>query len=99
MSGRRGKAKPQKVIRTHLDPAQFAALQQFQKDYVEWFPKMQEAAAVSQELFKQIKESPMWRIAESVRPDHVPEPTQPQEWKVGHAKVNYVDKIETGVDQ
>lgn len=84
-------SKRQKKIHD-LSGEQFEALKKFQKDFQTVAPQMQSAATAAKTLFDSMIEAPVWRIAETPRPQDVPQ--QPEMWSVGHAKVNYVDHID-----
>jgi septal ring factor EnvC (AmiA/AmiB activator) len=75
-----------------LDDEQRAALNKFQRDYQRAAPKMAELARTAQTLHKAMLDAPTWQIAENPRPEEASEPSL---FTVGHAKVNYVDHIET----
>jgi hypothetical protein len=78
----------------YLSDEQINALHQFQRDFGKAYPQIQQAQVAAQRIFQEMVNAPTWQIAEGQKPHYAPEP-EPQEWKVGHAKVNYVDKIET----
>jgi hypothetical protein len=74
------------------------AITQFQKDFHARLQPMRETRAVAQRIWQETVDAPRWRIAETTRPEHLPE-EPPQLWTVGHAKVNYVDKIDSRRDE
>lgn len=76
-----------------LTGEQKSALGKFQTDVQTALPHMQEMARTAQALHRNMINAPVWKILDTPRPDDVPE--QPQEWTVGHAKVNFVDHIKT----
>lgn len=75
-----------------LDGEQKAALGKFQKDFGKALPHMVEMAEAAKRLNQAMIDAPLWRVVETPKPDHVEEPEM---WSVGHAKVNYVDHIDT----
>ena len=82
--------------RVRVTPEQDAALQKWVRDFRTVAPQIAKAAAIEQRLFQEMLDAPTWQIAETPQPDHITE--QPEPWTVGHAKVNYVDKID-GIDE
>jgi hypothetical protein len=84
------KRKPHKVV--HMTPEQFAALKQYQKDMKQARPLMQETSQVARRIWEETKNAKTLRVAETAMPDGQ-EPPEMKPWTVGHAQVNYVDKI------
>jgi hypothetical protein len=78
-----------------MTPDQQAALTKWQKDFRTVWPQMQKTGVLAQRIFKEMVDAPQWQIAETERPEGV---SEPQMWTVGHAKVNYVDHIDTRGD-
>lgn len=75
-----------------LDGDQKLALGKFQKDFTRAMPHMVGMAQAAQRIHQDMVNAPNWRIADTPKPDEIPEPKM---WSVGHAKVNYVDHIDT----
>ena len=87
--------KRYKAINPALSSEQQHALAQFQRDYQKAHPVMMQARAVAERLWKELLDADEWRIATSQVPEHFQKQVeQPEMWSVGHAKVNYVDKID-----
>lgn len=78
-----------------LTDEQRAALRKFQRDLKTAKPVLSRTAQVAQDLHQAMVDAPVWRVTESPPPQQVSPPTQPELWTVGHAKVNYVDHIDT----
>jgi hypothetical protein len=74
---------------TELSGEERDALVQFARDVQTAAPQMREAAQAAQRIFHDLQHADTWRIAETPKPDGISESS----WSVGHAKVNYVDKI------
>lgn len=74
-----------------LTMEQRKALAQVQRDMQARMPKIIEMGKTAQSVFENLIKAPTWQISETPRPEHV---SEPKPWTVGHAKVNYVDKIE-----
>ena len=89
---KRRKRKPRKMIAVNLSGEQFGALQQFQKDLQTARPRIKETAQAAQRIWQDTVNAPTLRISEGARPEDMPEPL-PEQWHIGHAQVNYVDKI------
>lgn len=88
--------KPRRSNNLHLlDGQQRQALGQFAKDAQKVLPHMQAAAEAAKTLHRAMIDTPIWRIADGEKPDAMDPDTQPKQWTVGHAEVNYVDHIET----
>jgi hypothetical protein len=75
-----------------LNNEQRAALAKFQKDLKTAMPHIAEMGQTAKRLHQNMIDAPFWRVVETPKPDEVEE-LKP--WTVGHAKVNYVDHIET----
>jgi hypothetical protein len=67
------------------------AVMKFQRDAQKAMPKIVETAQAAQRVFAEMRDAPVWKLAETPRPQGV---SEPKLWTVGHAKVNYVDHIE-----
>jgi hypothetical protein len=93
----RHRASPNACV-VPLTTDQQQAIIQFQKDFHERLRPMQETRGVAERIWRETVDAPRWRIAETTRPDHLSE-EPPQLWTVGHAKVNYVDKIDSRRDE
>jgi len=94
---RQNRQRPQQDRqRAPLNTEQSAALQKWVRDFQTVAPEILKAAVVEQRLFQEMLDSPTWQIAETPQPEHITE--QPEPWTVGHAKVNYVEKID-GIDE
>jgi hypothetical protein len=100
--------KPPKIKRynqtetVYLTGEQQAALTDFQKTVRAVAPKVAEANMVAQRLFQEMVDSPEWRIIETPEEYRLGEdgkPAMPEVWKTGHAKVNYVDHIDSRRDE
>jgi hypothetical protein len=74
-----------------LSMEQRKALAKVQRDLQAAMPKMVEMGRVAQRTFQDLTTAQNWHISETPRPEHV---SEPKPWTVGHAQVNYVDKIE-----
>jgi hypothetical protein len=81
----------------YLNDEQKAAVLKFQKDFQKVLPRIQESQMVARRIFQEMVDAPTWQIAETERPEHMPEPDE-QVWTVGHAQVNEVDHIDIGED-
>jgi hypothetical protein len=95
------KGKRYKAIRrdANLTPEQQEALAKWQKDFQRAHPLIVETQAVAQRLWKELLDADEWRIAVSEVPEHLKaQQEKPEVWSVGHAKVNYVEKIEVKGD-
>ena len=77
---------------TKLNAEQRAALRKFQQDFQTAMPQLQHLAQTAKAVHQSMIDAPFWRIVDTPKPD---EAEQPEMWTVGHAKVNYVDHIET----
>ncbi len=75
-----------------MTPEGFAALKQYQKDMIAARPVMQETSEVARRIWDETKNAKTLRIAETQMPDGQ-QPPEVTPWTVGHAQVNYVDKI------
>jgi len=75
-----------------LSPDQREALDKWVNDFKKIVPELQRVAAIEQRLFQEMLDASTWQIAETEKPEWVTD--EPSEWTVGHAKVNYVDKID-----
>lgn len=73
-----------------LSMEQRKALAKVQRDLRTAMPKMVQAGRTAQRMFEDLTTAQTWNISETPRPEHV---SEPKPWTVGHAKVNYVDKI------
>lgn len=80
----------------YLNDEQKAAILKFQRDFKQVLPRIRESQMVAQRIFQEMLDAPTWQIAETERPEHMPEPPEQQAWTVGHAKVNEVDHIDIG---
>lgn len=74
-----------------LSMEQRKALAKVQRDLQAAMPKMVEAGRTAQRMFEDLKNAQNWQISETPRPEQV---SEPKPWTVGHAQVNYVDKID-----
>lgn len=88
----RGKRKPHKMLTKRLTAEEFAALKQYQKDMKAAKPLMHETSSVAQRIWDETVNAPTLRVAETQMPDGQQAP-EFEPWTVGHAQVNYVDKI------
>lgn len=82
-----------------LSMEQRKALAKVQRDMQAAMPKMIEMGRAAQRTFEELTTAPTWHISETPRPEKV---SEPKLWTVGHAQVNYVDKIDLrseGTDQ
>lgn len=79
-----------------LSPEQKESLTQWQKDFKKVFPAIQQSAGIAQRLFQEVMDAPIWQINEGPQLEEQVEPPKP--WTVGHAKVEYVNRIETKGD-
>lgn len=79
-----------------LNDEQREALNKWQKDFQKALPFMRQTAAIEQRLFQEMLDASTWQIAETPKPEYITE--EPKPWTVGHAQVNYVDKID-GIDE
>lgn len=77
--------------RLRLDDDQATALTTWQSDFKRAYPAMQEAAAVAQRLFQELYDAPRWDLVDSEKPQWAQQQDEPEEWTVGHAKVNITD--------
>lgn len=75
-----------------LSGEQLAALGKFQKDLKTTMPHMQAMAQAAKRVHQAMIDAPVWRVVETPKPEDLAEP---EPWTVGHAKINYVDHIET----
>lgn len=75
-----------------LDGDQRRTLGKFQKDFNQAMPHIIGLAQTAQRIHQDMVNAPNWRIADTPKPDEISEPKM---WSVGHAKVNYVDHIDT----
>ena len=88
------KPKFGRANRLHLlDGQQRETLSKFQKDFQTALPAMNELAQTAKAMHEAMIHAPGWQIMENEKPDAPVQP--PGMWSVGHAKVNYVDHIET----
>jgi hypothetical protein len=84
--------KAQRRNNIHMGSAeQKAALAKFQQDLGRALPYMTEMGRAAQALHQAMVNAPIWRVAETPRPDGAPDESM---FSVGHAQVNYVDHIE-----
>lgn len=74
-----------------LSMEQRKALAKVQRDLQAAMPKIVEMGKVAQRTFQDLTTAQNWHISETPRPEQV---SEPKPWTVGHAQVNYVDKIE-----
>lgn len=73
------------------------AFTKYQKDFRRALPHMREFAETAKRVHEGMVNAPYWTVQENAKPDA---PVQdPGMWSVGHAKVNYVDKIETSEEE
>lgn len=76
-----------------LDEAQQRELAKFQRDFKTVLPQMRGLAQTAKAVHQGMVNAPVWKVADAPKPDA---PVQePGVWSVGHAKINYVDHIET----
>ena len=91
--------KRYKRIRGDLSPEQQRALAEWQRTFQKAHPLMLETQSVARRLWQEVINATEWKIAESHVPEHMKEQVeQPEQWSVGHAKVNYVDHIDIKED-
>lgn len=69
------------------------ALGKYQKDFRKALPHITELAQSAKNMHQALIDAPLWSINQNPRPEGTQD--KPELWTVGHAKVNYVDHIET----
>lgn len=69
------------------------ALAKYQKDFRKALPHITQLATDAKTYYDTFMNAPAWAIADNPKAEG--EQRNPQAWTVGHAKVNYVDHIET----
>lgn len=77
-----------------LSGEQRAALVDFAKTFKKAAPNIARTTAVARRIHHEVINAPALNIAEAPKPPAFVQPP-PELWSVGHAKVNYVDHIET----
>lgn len=85
------KRKRRNEARVPLPQEQQDALTQWQKDFQNALPSIQQAAGLAQRIFQEVIDAPTWQIVDGRQPEDF---SPPEPWTVGHAKVNHVDHIE-----
>jgi hypothetical protein len=84
-----GEAMSKSDNKIQVTPEQREALGQYQRDFRAALPHIAELATAV--------DAPVWNIVQNPKPEGAQD--KPQLWSVGHAKVNYVDHIETTNDE
>ena len=89
--------KPKRLNPLGMNSDQREALAKYQQDFKAALPHMVEFAETAKRVHEGMINAPVWSIQENLKPDA---PVQdPGMWSVGHAKINYVDKIETSEEE
>jgi len=83
--------------RNELTPEQRAAVAKFKKDVKKVLPHIRTMGQVAKQVHQEFINAPTWYLAEAPKPYGFQEPP-PQQWSVGHAKINYVDHVKTHQD-
>jgi hypothetical protein len=83
--------------RIQVTPEQREALGQYQRDFRKALPYITELAQSAKQMHQALVDAPMWSIVQNPKPEGAQD--KPELWSVGHAKVNYVDHIETTNDE
>ena len=80
-----------------LTPEQIAVRNKFVKDLRTAMPSLVEIGKAAKKVHNDFITAPVWHLADAPKAPDFTEPP-PQEWSVGHAQVNYVDHIDTPLD-
>lgn len=86
--------------RNHIDELsdeQRAAVAKFRKDVRKALPHIATIGNVAKGVYQEFIDAPGWHLGQAPKPCGFEDPPSEQ-WSVGHAKVNYVDHIETSQD-
>jgi hypothetical protein len=83
--------------RIQVTPEQREALGKYQRDFRAALPHIAELATAAKNMHQALVDAPVWNIVQNPKPEGAQD--KPQLWSVGHAKVNYVDHIETTNDE
>ena len=89
--------KKRKDVSDQLSDEQRAAIAKFTKDVKKAMPHITTIGQVAKQMHQELINAPTWYLAQAPKPPGFADPP-PEQWSVGHAKVNYVDHIETSQD-
>lgn len=77
-------------------PEQRKVVVQWANDFRKAMPKIMEIKKAAQDVYDAYLNAPGWHIQEAPKPEQPPDDheVEPEGWKMGPPKVNFVDKIE-----